>query len=190
MSLYKNSGVPKRHNQFRPIDNKNEQWQTHYDFFKEKIEDGGIFVLFGDRGQGKTQLSCSVIGFLTTKLEKSALYKKAQDIFLEIRAGMKGQDYKTEVSSIEDFIRPYLLVIDAYEVRGETDFENRMMDHIVDKRYDGLKATIIITNDKKENISKSLGSSIVSRMVESGGALELKDCNFRANKDIPNTKGP
>lgn len=179
INYYEMAKIPARHNRFRPTDNLNKKWGEYYQVIKNKLYDGSTFVLIGDRGNGKTQLACSVVGYVTTKLKKSGLYCKAQEIFLEIRAGMKGQDNKSEISAIEKFIKPYILVIDAFEVRGDTDFENRMIDHIIDKRYDSLSITIIISNDKKETIEKSLGTSIVDRISEDGAFFELVGFNFR-----------
>ena len=182
--LYELSNIPKRNVDFKPLeDNKNVRWLKLYDNIKNGLKHSPIVCLIGDRGEGKTQLGCSIIGFCCMKLCKSALYTKSFDIFLEIRAGMKGQDGKSEISSIEKFLKPYLLVIDAFEVRGETAFENRTLDHIIDKRYDAEKATIIISNDKKPELEKILGPSIISRMQQIGGIVEMKTEFFR-NQEV------
>jgi DNA replication protein DnaC len=128
-------------------------------------------------------MGCAIIGFCTKKLNKSALYVKAFDIFLDIREGMKGLSHQTEKQAIEKHTKPFLLVIDAFEVRGDTDFENRTMDYIIDKRYDDEKATIIISNDKKTDLERILGVSIVSRISQLGGIIEMKTEDFRG-KDL------
>jgi len=180
MSLYDMANIPLRNKKFKPTnDSINERWDKLYENIKVNINLAPIVCLVGDRGQGKTQLGCSLIGYCCTVLNKSAYYTKAFDIFLETRAGMKGQDGKTELSAIEFFINPFLLVIDAFEVRGDTEYENRVLDHIIDKRYDKIKATIIIANDKKDAVKVALGKSIMSRVDQNGGIVEICCPNFR-----------
>jgi DNA replication protein DnaC len=72
-----------------------------------------------------------------------------------------------------------MLVIDAFEVRGDSQFENRMMDHIIDKRYDAMLATIVISNDKPEVLSSALGQSIMDRIAQTGGMIEMDGESFR-----------
>ncbi|HJZ06366.1 MAG TPA: ATP-binding protein [Patescibacteria group bacterium] len=176
---YKNSGVPERHKSFRPVtDNKNEKWGKVYDAIKEKIPTGAIFAIVGTRGAGKTQLGASLVGYVAMILDRGVMYRKAFDVFLRIREAMheKGD---SEQAAVKEFSRQFFLVIDAYEVRGETEFENRIMDHIIDLRYDAVKPTLIISNETPEKFSSSVGPSIIDRIKETGGIIEMDWESFR-----------
>jgi DNA replication protein DnaC len=85
----------------------------------------------------------------------------------------------SEKEAVREFTRPYFLVIDAYEVRGETAFENRILDHVIDLRYDAMKPTLIISNDTPEKFSQSVGLSIIDRIKETGGIVEMNWGSFR-----------
>ncbi len=175
---YYNSGVSERHKSFRPEESTNDDWKRVYYAIREKIETGAIFAVVGNRGVGKTQLGSSLIGHCAFNLDKTAMYRKAFAIFLRIReaSSMKGD---SERAAVKEFVNPFFLVIDAYEVRGETPFEDRTLDHIIDLRYDAIHPTLIISNDTPESFSKSIGSSIMDRIRETGGIIEMSWSSFR-----------
>jgi|ETNvirnome_2_300_1030623.scaffolds.fasta_scaffold00725_11 DNA replication protein DnaC len=178
--LYDRACIPKRHKSFRVTDNNSPQWLESHNKVKESVTAGGICIVLGTRGSGKTQSSACAIGHCCQNLKKPALYTKAFDIFLSIRNGNNRNSTTTEQEEIERFIKPHLLVMDAFEVRGDTEFENRVLDHIIDRRYDDRKPTIIITNDSIENMGNVLGPSIMDRIRESGGFIKFKDSSHRA----------
>jgi DNA replication protein DnaC len=88
-------------------------------------------------------------------------------------------DGDSEVRAVSELVKPYLLVIDAFEVRGDTPFENRVMDHVIDRRYDAMKSTIIISNDTAAGLKQALGESVVDRMRQCGGIVEMGKKSFR-----------
>ena len=92
---------------------------------------------------------------------------------------MNSNSGTTEKAEFEKLLLPHLLVIDEFNVRSETQWENTVLDNIVDKRYDNGVPTIIITNHTKDGVMKSLGSSISRRLEEIGGIVEFKCENFR-----------
>jgi len=177
---YDVSGIPMRHRDFRPkIDNKNEKWQSVYEHMKSRIQSGALLTALGGRGAGKTQLGVSLIGYVALELDLTCLYRKAFDVFLRIREGMKAPG-DSEKKALDEFLSPFFLVIDAYEVRSDSDFENRVLDHIIDKRYDNLKSTLIISNDTAAKFSAQIGPSICDRIRETGVMAEMNWESFRA----------
>jgi DNA replication protein DnaC len=182
--LYAAAGVPDRHKSFRPDQSIVPEWSQAYNSLKMRLNEGVLLALIGNRGSGKTQLGSCLIGFCAHELGKSCLYQKSMDIFLRIREANK-LDGDSEKKAVAEFLKPFLLVIDAYEVRGDTPFENRTMDHIIDKRYDLCKSTVIISNDNEESLKKSLGSSICDRMKETGGIIVMNWKSLRGNKNAP-----
>ena len=178
--------LPNRLKQFRPIDSQSTKWTALYENIKNGLFNGCLLALYGKRGPGKSQMGVCLIRHCCAN-GRTALYKKAMDMFLRIRMAMK-ESSDSEYKAIEEYIKPFLLVIDAFEVRGETPFEDRLLNHIIDKRYDELKSTIIISNDKKEDFKSVLGESIVDRMRETGGMVELNWESFRV-RQITKDKG-
>ena len=84
-----------------------------------------------------------------------------------------------EIQNVALAIAIITLALFAVENRGESDFENRLLSHIVDKRYDACLDTVLISNQEEAAFLKSMGSSIVSRMNETGGLIICKWNSFR-----------
>lgn len=176
--LFKRSGVKERHRKFRAEDNTSEAWSESYHRVKRTIEKGGLCALLGKHGTGKTQAGACGVSFCCYFLGKSARYEKAFDVFLAIREAMKNRD-ESEKKAIHSFVEPHLLIIDAFEVRGDTEFENRCLNHIIDLRYDRQKPTIIISNDTIHHFVETVGVAFVDRMKESGGVILFDGQSFR-----------
>jgi DNA replication protein DnaC len=148
--------------------------------------EGSLFALWGPRGTGKTQLAVmAAMEFplpILPQENRLPRYVKASDIFREIRGTFKRESTATEKDVVASFITPLLLIIDEAQERGESDFENITLTHIIDKRYDAMLHTIIISNLRREELGKSLGASIVSRIHETGQDIECNWPSFREKR--------
>lgn len=185
-SIYGRSYVPKRHCQFITSDSESKQWSEFYAATK-LFNPGYILALVGGRGNGKTQLAvcivrrmCVAMSQLQTENERelaAPIYASAMDIFLSIRDAIRTN--LSEKKAIESYIRPPLLVIDECQERGETAFEDRTLSYIIDKRYAAVRETILIANQTQGEFEKSMGSSVVSRINETGGIKVFDWKSFR-----------
>lgn len=173
--FFSNSSVPARH-KHTVIENAGP-WLDAWGRIQALLGEGSIIPIVGTRGSGKTQLAVEAIRKVC-QLHRPCLYTKAMGVFLDIREGMKQKD-RSEREALQAFIKPSLLVIDAMEVRGETDFENRVLDYLVDLRYDAGLDTILISNQTRKEFGESLGLSIISRVHESGDIIECTWSTFR-----------
>lgn len=174
-ALWSASGVPRRHSDFEIP--KDGAWRDSFDTLKGKIGSGFLYVVMGNRGTGKTQLGTALIDAACEGL-KTCLYVKALDVFIALREAYR-KDGDAESQVIKRFIAPDLLIIDAMEERGETAFEDRLLNHIIDKRYDNLDDTLLITNQTPEAFTASAGPSIVSRIHETGDKIVCDWTSFR-----------
>ena len=173
--LHYKVGAPQRHAVFQPLsDSKDEKWTAWYLGMKKKLEfHGGIYAFLGDRGTGKTQMAVSLCGHAIHNLGTRAYYVKASDMFDRLRME-DHYDYLAKLCNVD------VLVIDAVEVRKDSDYEYRELNRIIDKRYDRIKSTtIMISNDTRGAFEAFIGPSVVSRMAETGGALEFTGKSFR-----------
>lgn len=182
--LIERACLPERHANIFP-ENSGPWWDA-WQKVESRLGTGCIIPIIGTRGSGKTQLAVNAVRHVCGK-GANALYTKAMAIFLDIREAMSDRD-KSEKEAIKRFISQKLLVIDAMEVRGETDFENRILDYVIDLRYDAGLDTILISNLKKDDFTKSLGPSIVSRVHESGELIECVWTSYREPKPDLNPK--
>lgn len=151
------------------------------------IESGGILVLHGKRGTGKTQMAAEIARTKRfpfdagTKADpkRSAHYQTAMRFFLTVRATFKKGSDKTELEIIDRMTEPGLLVIDELQERGETAFEDRLLTHLIDARYGAKRPTILIANLTKDELGKSLGPSIVDRIRENGRCIDFTWNSYR-----------
>lgn len=173
--LWENSGVPARHADF--ILPGSGAWLETFRRLDGLVGSGVLFVVMGVRGTGKTQIGTSLVKEACQRC-RSARYVKALDIFIALRGSFRREGL-TEDAVIESYLQPRLLVIDALEERGETAFEDRLLNHIIDKRYDSLDDTILITNQTAEKFAESVGPSIVSRIHETGDKIVCDWASFR-----------
>lgn len=159
-----------------------EHRTPEFDEVSMRICDDGIVALIGPRGTGKTQIATWVAsdfvdvqnrhggGFRT---DTPVFYVTAIDLFTTLR----GDQHNPQ--TLNRFVQYPLLVIDEIQERGETDFEDRMLTHIIDKRYAGMRPTLIIGNLKPEEIATSLGRSIIDRIRETGRVIVADGKSYR-----------
>lgn len=189
--LVERSNIPHRHDlRAHAIDaaNSPREWSAVRDTLHRRQGAGFIAALIGNRGTGKTQIAVQLM-LASIAIGQEALYVKAMQIFLWIRATYK-HEQRTELDAIADFIRPRLLVIDEIQVRGDTAFEDEMLTHVVDVRYDQGRDTLIIGNLDPDKIAESLGPSILDRLHECGGIIACNWPSFRANPAAISTPQP
>ncbi len=136
---------------------------------------GGIVLLLGDRGNGKTQCAVEAIK-ATCQLLRSCLYLRAREIN-NIMLDM--QDNHQREQAIDKFVRPFLLVLDETQEKFDTNFATRSLSLIIDKRYGAKKSTIMIANCNEQQIKGILGPSIIDRIKEGGGAIVFDWPSFR-----------
>ncbi len=103
------------------------------------------------------------------------------EIFLRIRATYHREN-TSELDAIEELCKPQLLVIDEIQQRGETEFENRLLAYLIDRRYGDMLDTILIGNLTPTALADSLDPSIVDRLRETGGIIECTWPSFRGTK--------
>jgi DNA replication protein DnaC len=122
-----------------------------------------------DRGSGRAIAS----------QRKTALYRRAMDIFLDLAHARKDHIRSSEKEVLTALAECGLLVIDEFQERGETEAENRKVKNLVDKRYADRLPTVIIANMTVRQLFESLGSSVIERGREKGKSIEFSWPSFR-----------
>ena len=169
------TGIPKRYRESweRPTD---AEWIGHFRKVMDKVEIGGIIALIGNRGTGKTRIAAEAVrNFSPDK----ATYTTAMGLFLRIRASFGKKGGETEEQIVKEMSQCALLVIDEVQERGNTAWEDRLLTHILDKRYGAMTPTIIIANLDANGLTECLGASIVSRINETGGIVTITGKSHR-----------
>lgn len=185
-------GFPDRHRSNTEL--SGDEWQEAYRKALEIAESGGIIVCYGRRGTGKTQIAVEIARnaklphsekpqnqwtFQSRPEHRPALYVKAMEIFIDLKNSFQRPGAPSEKQVIEKLAAAAFLVIDEAHVRGETKYEDDKLTHIIDKRYDAMRPTMLITNLQRKEFAAQLSPSILSRIEESGGGIECNWESFR-----------
>jgi DNA replication protein DnaC len=180
------AGVPTRH-AARAKDLREAAsgpWVEEYRRLRNKVADGSIVALLGQRGTGKTQMSVCLIRD-AVEAGLTALYIRASDLFRQLRSTFRPDADETERALLQRFSSVGFLVIDEAHEGGGTDFEARTLTDIVDSRYGRMLSTLLLCNLTPEAFAQAAGPSIVSRMHECGGAIVCDWPSFRTPNNTP-----
>lgn len=173
-----------------------DEWFAALETAKPVIESGGIIAMVGNRGPGKTQMAAEIgklgkwpndegryissgNGNGAIYYTKTALYRRAMDIFLDLRHAAKNHVKSSEKEVLEILQSVGLLVIDEFQERGETEWENRIIKNVMDKRYAANRPTIIISNLSRKELFAALGESVIDRARENGKSIEFTWESYR-----------
>ena len=144
-----------------------------------------LLILCGDRGKGKTQVAT----YWAAKLAKPVsghcgLYFKAHDLLETIREKYSSDHNTSKAASalLKRLEKTAYLVIDEHSELAGTEWEQRTLTTIIDKRYDGLKRTIINTNSNPAKVAEEVGRSVFSRAQEVGGIVSFDWASYRGRK--------
>lgn len=150
-----------------------------------------MLAFLGDRGNGKTQMGIALIKHVirTEKIDIDSaqwgkppmigLYVRAREIGMMLRECYKQTSTLTEKQAVDQFCHPKILVIDECQERPDSDFEQKSLTLILDKRYGAMKPTVMIANCDDAAFRKVIGASAVDRLRENGGILPFDWPSFR-----------
>lgn len=141
------------------------------------MAEGGLVVLLGKRGTGKTQLAVCLLAE-ACRAGKTGRYLKALDLFREIRNCYR-KDGPSELETVDKLCGLGCLVLDEAHERSDSEWENRTLTNIIDRRYDAVRSTVLVSNMDKAGFAESVGPSIVSRIHECGRTKVCDWASFR-----------
>lgn len=174
-----------------PIDPEGDQWIETFKAASRAVEAKGLVAFLGDRGTGKTRMAAEIAragawpkddGFWDghrTVFRQTALYTRAMDVFLDLRDANKKGSEISEKDVLARLAEVGLLVIDEFQERGETDWENRVITNLLDKRYASERPTILIANLDRAGLSAALSPSVKDRMHENGKSFTFGWQSYR-----------
>jgi len=177
-----------------PIALTGERWHAVFAEAQVLVANAALVALIGGRGPGKTQMAAEIaragrwpldagewIGGHDGRMQrgKTALYRRAMDVFLDLRDANKVGSKISEKDVLAKLEKPGLLLVDEFQERGGSDWENRVISNLLDKRYAAKRPTILIANFTTEEIRGALSDSVKSRMRENGKAFVCEWPSFR-----------
>jgi DNA replication protein DnaC len=163
---------------------KNKQAMENYaKNFNENLAEGVSVILAGKVGNGKTHLACAVANHIIRNLNKTALFLSAIDAFSKIKATYTKKSEITEIQAINQFLDIDLLILDEFGVQIGSEHERMLLFRIINKRYEYLKPTILISNLSALEI-KNFEERIFDRLKENGILLAFSGESNRKSKKI------
>ena len=176
------------------IELRGKEWLAAFESACPVIASGGIVAMIGDRGPGKTQMAAELARLgdwkpdrkqftrgdgLIVHQSKTALYRRAMDIFMELAHVRKNHVKSSEKEVLDRLGDVGLLVIDEFQERPETEYTSRALSNMLDKRYASSRPTIVIANLTRKEMFSALGASIVNRARENGKSIEFNWPSYR-----------
>jgi len=161
------------------FESKHPKWDRIDTRLKARLGDGFIIALLGPRGTGKTQLGCSLCQ-TSAERGRKCLYGSAMGFFLDIKESFDG--VKSEKAVIDFYVKPHLLVLDEMQERGQSQWEDRLLTHLIDRRYSAKKDTLLLSNQSSKQFEEAMGESVVSRILQTGGIAVCDWESFRTKE--------
>lgn len=157
--------------------------------FPKAMELGANFVFCGKPGTGKTHLACAIGNHVIQNHGNAVLFITVFDVIQRVKATY-GNPEQSERAVMQSFAEPDLLLLDEVGVQFGTDFEKVIITDIINRRYNDMRPTIILSNLSEAELSDYLGARVMDRMFEGGGGVipfgwESYRANVAKDRDLP-----
>ena len=146
--------------------------------FQSMLSGGGSMIFYGTCGTGKTHLASAIANKIVDDNNGDVLYTKIYDLTGSIKSTWSDRSI-TESEAIKQYTDPDLLIIDEVGVQFGSEAEQMILFRVLNKRYEDIKPTIIVSNLDDEGLNKYLGERIIDRMYEGGGGKVAFDWQSR-----------
>lgn len=137
------------------------------DNFDAHFEKGTILVFSGLPGTGKSHLANAIL-MNVVRQGRSVLYTSAIDAIRMIRDTWRKGSEESESAVLDRLAGVKLLVLDEIGVQYGTDSEQVNLFDIINKRYQDMMPTILLTNQNKAGMKEFLGDRSFDRLREGG----------------------
>lgn len=141
---------------------------------KEFVETAGRnstgLILIGRVGTGKTHVACAILNALLRPGMKG-LFLTIMQAIRRIKETYGKDSEKTEQEALRGLSAPDLLILDEVGVQLGTDTEHRILQEIVNERYNRMKPTILMSNLPIPEFTALVGERVVDRFREGGQVL-------------------
>ena len=172
-NLMARAHLPARHVETTEL--HNEQWFRKFWLAQDTVNQNDSVLMLGRPGTGKTQMAVCVAMNLCRSLRKVRYYKAA-DMYGQAREALHNW---SEQDALKRVAGPDLLIIDEAGQSRTSDYEQRTLFRVFDSRYDAWLPTIIISNQTRAELAKSIHPALVDRFSESATVIEPTWPTFR-----------
>lgn len=142
--------------------------------FAEHLAAGRALMLMGEIGTGKTHLACAIVQCVVRSHGMTGLIVTAESITQAVTDSFRSNSGPSKTDLINELASVDLLVVDevgVHTARPGKDFTPSLLHEVIDRRYQLLKPTIVISNQKPEDLQGFIGPRAADRLRENGGLL-------------------
>lgn len=136
------------------------------------LKSGGLVLLLGPYGTGKTQLGAWCCQGCCASWGKPAMYRRFADLLSEARTEAYGE-HGSDAAVVRRLSLLGLLVIDELHYRRWSQDEQLWLVRILDHRYGEKAPTLIIANLTPDSLPQVLDPSTLDRLREGGAVVVL-----------------
>lgn len=136
--------------------------------FDQVLADGTSMVFCGKPGTGKTHLAYAVVQALQIQYVAATLITAAD------MTGLVKSTYSSDLQAsdvVRDLASFSLLIIDEVGVQVSSDAERRIFFDVLNKRYENVLPTVLISNLTMEELTSFVGERVIDRMREGSGMV-------------------
>lgn len=178
-SMFKRSGIPMRFQarNFANYEAKGEGQEralriseSYASQFDEMRNRGTCMIFSGRAGTGKTHLGCAIANQVMAS-GSSALFTTVTDAMRLIKQSYSKESDTNEGDAIQTLVAPALLVLDEVGADFGTEHSKTLLFDLLNKRYENLLCTIILTNLDAVALREYMGDRVMDRLREGGGKM-------------------
>lgn len=139
--------------------------------FAERLASGCSLILCGLAGTGKTHLACSIANVLMQEQGRTVAFTTVIDAVRSVQETYGKDSELTTRQALHRFAEPDLLILDEVGAQLGTDHEKQVMFDIINRRYEEMRPTIMISNLDVDGLSLFVGDRVMSRLKQGGGVV-------------------
>lgn len=144
--------------------------QAYAESWREMAERGTCLIFSGKAGTGKTHLACAIANAVIAQ-GSSALFTTVSDALRTIKRAYDKDAGMSESEAIATLVEPRLLILDEVGMDYGTEHSKTLLFDVLNKRYENMRPSIILTNLDAPALRDYFGDRIVDRLREGGGKL-------------------
>ena len=182
LRMMRGSGLPYRH--LAKTELYGDSFRAALSRIYRQLGLGFTWALLGRRARGKTQMATE-LGCLRMALHQLGIrgpyggvrYTTAWEFFELAR---DAQVNEASAARVNDLARCSLLIVDEVQVRRGTDFEANAFTSLMDRRYAGMRDTLLLSNLELAEFLDLVRPSVASRLEETGMVTTCDWQDYRA----------
>ncbi|WP_236233231.1 ATP-binding protein [Pseudomonas tohonis] len=149
-----------------------ESCRRYAEGFDSVLREGRSQLLLGNLGTGKTHLASAIVQTVIRSHGASALITTASEIVRAVKATFAKSSKTSERDVLDELAGVDLLVIDEVGVQVSTgDFGPGLLHEVIDRRYQQVLPTIVISNVTAEDLPRYIGDRALDRLRQGSSRL-------------------